>query len=142
MNDKQRNAVLEYLEDCASENIKDTVFTVQCHVGGLEDLEWFYMEEFDMFMDGKLPLQIAIEVCNAGDDFNPYDRYFHWDSMGNLVSSDTIEYDKYDLDDIIDGLESMNYRDLPRGIQEILDENADDEEDEDYEEDEEDDEEE
>lgn len=140
MNDKQRDAVLGYLEDCASEDIKDIVFTVQCHVGGLEDLEWFYMEEFDMFMDGELPLQIACVVYAADDDFNPYERYFHWDSMGNLVSSDTIEYDKYDLDDIIDGLDSMNYRDLPQTIQTILDENEDDEED--YEEDEEDDEEE
>ena len=142
MNDKQRDAVLEYLEDCGSEDIKDIVGTVQSYIGGLEDLEWFYMEEFDTFMEDKLPLQIAIEVNNAGGDFDPDDRYFHWNSMGNLVSSDTIEYDKYDLDDIIDGLDSMNYRDLPREIQEILDENEDDEEDEDYEEDEEDDEEE
>lgn len=130
MNERQRAAVMEYLEECSDSEIMGVVSTIVNYSGDCEYLEWFEMYMFNDLMQDRTPLQIAEEVASAGNDFDPDDSYFRWDSCGSLVSSNSIEYDKYDLEDIIDALDSMPYRYLPSDIQNILDDNEDEEDEE------------
>ena len=138
MNDKQREAVKEYLEDCNDNEMMEVVSAINSYSGGLEELEYFDMAMFDEFMDGKKPLEIAQEVSRAGDDFDPYEKYFRWDSCGNLISADSIEYDDYELDDIIDAIDDVPRRELPAKLRGILRDNDYYDEDEDEEDDDED----
>lgn len=135
MNEKQRGALWEYIEDCSDSDVMYLVSCIQGYNGSLEGLEWFDMCEFDTFFCDKTPLQIAQEVSEAGDAFNPDDKYFHWDSCGDLESADHIEYDKYNIEDIIDAIESIPQQHLPKDVVDILSEYEDEDDDEEDEDD-------
>lgn len=58
-----------------------------------------YMEEFDDYMEGFTPLDIALTIFNG--DFNPNDDYFTFNGYANLVSiheSDLQDYYIYVFD--------------------------------------------
>lgn len=130
--DKQVEAIRNYLEDCDTSELLSVIHTCRSINGFLEDMDWLEMCMFDELYQEKTPLQIAIDVSDAGNDFDPYDDYFRFDSCGNLESSDTIELDSYEINDVIDALDSLNYKDLPESIKDVLKEA---EEDDDYDDD-------
>lgn len=124
MNEKQREAILEYLNDCDDEEILNIVRDINSYNGDCDNLVWYDMEyEFDELCDGMKPWEVA-RACYYGD-FNPTHDYWHYDGYGNFESTDYFNYDESDKEDIIDAIEHIPYRYLPDEIQQILDDNED-----------------
>ena len=127
MNEKQREAILEYLNDCNDEEILSIVRDINGYNGECENLEWFDMEyEFDELCGGMKPWDIA-RACYYGD-FNPAHDYWPYDGYGNFESTDYLDYDESDKEDIIDAIEHIPYGYLSDDIQNILDENEENDE--------------
>lgn len=128
-NDKEIDALREFLEDCEDYEVLLVINTCRGLKGSLEDLNWMEMYMFDELYQENTPLQIAIDVSDAGNDFDPTDNYFRFDCCGNLESAVNIELSDYEITDIIDALDNLNYSDLPDCIKEVLREVEDNDDD-------------
>ena len=125
MNNKQYDAIMEYLDDLDDRDILSLVRDINGYDGSLESLEWFEMEyEFDDLLSGMSPWDIARAV--AYGDFAPGHDYWRWNAYGNLESTDWLDYDESDKDEIINAIDNLPYRYVPDEIRNILDENEDD----------------
>ena len=125
MNNKQYDAIMEYLDDLDDSDILSLVRDINGYDGSLESLEWFEMEyEFDELLSGMSPWDIARAV--AYGDFVPGHDYWRWNGYGNLESTDWLDYDESDKDEIINAIDNLPYRYIPDEIRNILDENEDD----------------
>ena len=70
---------------------------------------WMNMEDFDSFMEGKTPSDIARDLQSSGDDFNIDDEYFRFDGYGNPVSTNEICYrDDVNMNDFVNWLMDGN----------------------------------
>lgn len=122
MNEKQREAILDFLNDCNDEGILNIVRDINGYSGDYDNLVWYDMEyEFDELCDGMKPWEIA-RACYYGD-FNPTHDYWRYDGYGNFESTDYLDYDESDKEDIVNAIENIPYSYLPNDIQQILDDN-------------------
>lgn len=128
MNDKIKKAIREYLEEASSQTILDLVNEIYNHTGELSDLVWESMEDFNEYCQDMEPQKIA--NCIFYGDFRPNDDYFRFDSLGNFESCDYIELDNYDIDEIIETIETMPENCIPSDIKDIIEEAEEEEEEE------------
>lgn len=120
-----REKLREYLEDCSDQELLSVIRDVNSHNGACEDLLWYDMYLFDEFMDGKKPREIAELICSG--EFDIDEKYFRYDSCGDLESCDIIELDDYEISDIIDELLDMPLSQLSGEVKFLLMEGDDDE---------------
>lgn len=122
MNTKQIEAIKAYLnEDCNDEEIFGLVRDINSYDGSLECLAWEDIDSFDELHSHMKPWEIA-RACFFGD-FNPTHRYWKYDGYGNFESTDYLDFDETNIDEIIEAIDNISYSYLPSEIQEILDEN-------------------
>lgn len=124
LNDKTKNAIREFLEEADCQTIFDLVNEIYNCNGELSDLVWEDMENFNECCQDMEPHKIA--ACIFYGDFRPNDNYFRFDSLGNFESCDYIELDNYDIDEIIEAVETMPERYIPSDIKNIIEEEEED----------------
>ena len=133
MKENTFEAIHEFLNGADTETILSIIREINGYNGSLEDMEWYDMEEFDELLESRTPWEIA-RACYYGD-FCPMHGYFKWNSYGNLESTDFINLDDSDIQEILEAINSIPYQYLPSDIQFIIDEyengNDDEEEEED-----------
>lgn len=128
MNDKIKKAIREYLEEASSQTILDLVNEIYNHTGELSDLVWENMENFNEYCQDIEPHKIANWIFYG--DFRPNDDYFRFDSLGNFESCSVIELDNYDIDEIIEAIETIPENCIPSDIKDIIEEAEEEEEEE------------
>ena len=130
MKENTFETIHEFLNRANTETILSIIREINGYNGSLEDMKWYDMEEFDELLEGKTPWEIA-RACYYGS-FCPADGYFKWNGYGNLESTDFINLDDSDIQEILEAIDSIPYRYLPSDIQFIIDEceNRNDEEEE------------
>lgn len=127
MNEKQYEEVKNYLEELADSELLDVAFEISSYNGAFEDELWYSMEEFDDYLFGMKPWDIARAVTFG--DFNAAHGYFRFDVYGNLESTDYPEIDSnISVDDVMYEIDNIPYNYLPSEITDILDEYEDCEE--------------
>lgn len=120
LNDKVKKAIREYLKETDSNSLFSIINDIYNETGELESLVWNYMDEFDEMCSGMEPHKIA--NCIFYGDFRPNDNYFRFDNLGNFESCDYIELDNYDIDEIIEAVETMPEMSIPSDIKDIIEE--------------------
>ena len=126
LNNKTKNAIREFLEEADSQTIFDLVNEIHWCNGELSHLVWEDMESFDELCQGMEPYKIA--NCIFYGEFCPNNNYFRFDDLGNLESCDYIELDDYDIDEIIEAVETMPENYIPSDIKDIIEEEEEEEE--------------
>ena len=126
LNNKTKNAIREFLEEADSQTIFYLVNEIYWRNGELSHLVWEDMESFDELCQGMEPHKIA--NCIFYGEFCPNDNYFRFDDLGNLESCDYIELDNYDIDEIIEAVETMPENYIPSDIKDIIEEEEEEEE--------------
>lgn len=96
----KKQELLEALENLSSVEL---VPIVNEYAEAMRDYEShiYYMDDFNYIMEGKTPLEIAQELCDA--DFSPYCDYFTWGIYG--VKSADFVADLVYLEDVAEWLE-------------------------------------
>ena len=91
------------------------------------------MDLFNTVMGDRLPSKIAVMIADGFDNvtckrgFNPRRHYFFFDSCGNLVSTDTRNYDSFLTEKNLWGLAELAvwsqrfYKELSDGAKKIID---------------------
>ena len=125
MRNKLRGYLLDNMGECM-----ECIREVNAWNGSLEFIDFLYMEDFDMWLEGySSPTQIA-NMIHYGD-FNPNHDYFMFNAYGNLVS-----YDYYEMkeeiadyiDEVVDCIIEYGHKlDLPSDIEDILEEEEEEE---------------
>jgi len=117
-----RNKVIEWLKDNTDE-LRQLVSNINSYDDNLSELYFINMEDFDDYMEGKTPWDIARSIHFGS--FNPTDDYFKFNVYENLESFS--EYDiQNKMEDSIDKIADLciaspeNY-DLPDELQELID---------------------
>ena len=82
--EQKQRAIEEILNSLADHEIVDVNNAYQDCVNGDDYI--YSMDEFDEFMEGKTPCEIA-RIAIYGN-FNPCDMWFWFNGYGNVVSSD------------------------------------------------------
>ena len=110
----REEAIRNYIENLS----KGELVELMQHMNGYDNcfdyFTYYDMAEFDEFLDGYTPMEIA-RMIHFGE-FNPYDDYFRFDGYGNLESLDWQEIcaeAKDSKDDIIDHLVNYYSGDTP-----------------------------
>lgn len=124
LNDKTKNAIREFLEEADSQTIFDLVNEIYNCNGELSDLVWEDMENFNEYCQDMEPHKIA--RCIFYGEFCPNDNYFRFNGLGNFESCDYIELDNYDIEEIIEAVETMPERYIPSDIKNIIEEEEED----------------
>lgn len=116
-----RNKVIEWLNDNTDE-LRQVVSDINSYDGSLSELDFIDMQDFDEWMDGKSPWDIARSIHFGS--FNPTDDYFKFNAYANLESFS--EYDiEQEMKDSIEEIADLciaspeNY-DLPDELQELI----------------------
>lgn len=129
MNEKQYEAVKDYLEWRTNSELLDIAFEISSYNGAFDDELWYSMEEFDDYLSGMKPWDVARAVTFG--DFNAAHDYFRFNAYGNLESTDYPDLDSnITVDDIMEEIDSIPYNYLPSEITNILDEYEEEEEEE------------
>lgn len=112
--------IKSYLEELNGSEVLSIVREINSYNGALESLTWESMEDFDELCGNMKPWEVA-RACYFGD-FNPTHKFFRWNAYGNFESTDYLEFDSYDFDEIVETCSDMPYSYLPTEIQFIYDE--------------------
>ena len=100
----------------------EIVKEVNSYDGSLQHLDFLYMEDLDMYLDGLTPTDIANRIFFG--DFNPNHEYFRFDECENLESFDEWELNSYLFDNINEIIERIidlkDEIELPKEIENIL----------------------
>lgn len=129
MNEKQYDAVKNYLEELADSDLLDIAFEISSYNGAFDDELWYSMEEFDDYLGDMKPWDVARAVTFG--DFNAAHDYFRFNVYGNLESTDYPDLDSnITVDDVMEEIDSIPYNYLPSEITNILDEYEEEEEEE------------
>ena len=107
----REQAIKSYVEHLSKDDLVGLLQHMQAYDGCFEESIYHDMDEFDEFLDGYTPMEIA-QMIFFGGDFNPNDEYFRFDAYGNLESANwgDVAAEAEDLvDDILDHL--VNYYD-------------------------------
>lgn len=106
MMNARQEALLNAWYNDANDNEKGKVICdINDYSGAFDELMWYDMREFDELMYGKTPLEIA-DMLNNGD-FDTSDNFWHFDSYGNLESTDYPDWNDVDIDDIMNELDTI-----------------------------------
>ena len=100
----------------------EIVSQINSYDSSLQHLEFLYMEDLDMYLDGLTPTDIANRIFFG--DFNPNHEYFRFNGYENLESFDEWELNKElfdNIDEIIERIVDLkNEIELPKEIENIL----------------------
>jgi len=83
----REEAITTYVENLIGDDLAYLLQHINAYDGNFEDCVYYDMDEFDEFMYGHTPTEIA-QMIYFGDDFNPNDDYFRFNAYGNLESAD------------------------------------------------------
>ena len=83
---------MNYNEIYTVETLRNMVNEVNGWDGSLENLEYYYMEDFNFIMEGRTPEFIAHRVHFG--DFNPTHDYFRFDGYGNIETISNWELER------------------------------------------------
>ena len=100
----------------------EIVSQINSYDSSLQHLEFLYMEDLDMHLDGLTPTDIANKIFFG--DFNPNHEYFRFNGYENLESFDEWELNKElfdNIDEIIERIIDLKDEiELPEEIEDIL----------------------
>ena len=100
----------------------EIVSQINSYDSSLQHLEFLYMEDLDMYLDGLTPTDIANKIFFG--DFNPNHEYFKFNGYENLESFDEWELNKElfdNIDEIIERIIDLKDEiELPEEIENIL----------------------
>ena len=96
----REQAITTYVENLSKDELADLLQHMNWYDGCFEDCVYYYMEDFDGFLDDYTPLEIA-QMIFFGNGFNPNDDYFRFDAYGNLESAN--------WGDVVDVAEDLVY---------------------------------
>ena len=100
----------------------EIVSQINSYDGSLQHLDFLYMEDLDMYLDGLTPTDIANKIFFG--DFNPNHEYFKFNGYENLESFDEWELNKElfdNIDEIIERIIDLKDEiELPEEIENIL----------------------
>ena len=100
----------------------EVVSQINSYDSSLQHLEFLYMEDLDMYLDGLTPTDIANKIFFG--DFNPNHEYFRFNGYENLESFDEWELNKEllnNIDEIIERIIDLKDEiELPKEIENIL----------------------
>lgn len=82
----REQAIRNYVEHLIGDDLTYLLRDMNGYDGCFEDSIYYDMDEFDEFLDGYTPMEIA-QMMWFGE-FNPNDEYFHFNVYGNLESAD------------------------------------------------------
>jgi hypothetical protein len=100
--------ILDYLNDMDDSDF-NTLAEEYLEENSYFDDIYHSMDEFDSFMEGKTPSDIAITLACASSDFNINDEYFRFDGYGNPVSANEFCYrDDINMSDFVNWLMDGN----------------------------------
>lgn len=110
----REQAIRNYVEHLIGDDLAYLLQHMTSYDGSFEDCVYYDMDEFDEFMDGYTPMEIAQMIWFG--EFNPNDDYFHFSAYGNLESADwrtVVDVAEGLVDDIIDHLVNSYSGDTP-----------------------------
>ena len=100
----------------------EIVSQINSYDSSLQHLDFLYMEDLDMYLDGLTPTDIANKIFFG--DFNPNHKYFRFNGYENLESFDEWELNKELFDNINEIIERIidlkDEIELPEEIENIL----------------------
>lgn len=119
LNTKFEKELKEYLETRTSTEILDLVYAINGYNGELEDLLWFYWnkEFFDLYFSNA---EEAARAAYFGKIRHWQDTYIRFNVYGNLESTSYIDYDQYDIKEIIESLNRVPVQYLSENTQEFI----------------------
>ena len=136
----REQAIRNYVEHLLGDDLAVLLQHMNAYDGCFEESTYYDMDEFDEFLDGRTPLEIARMIFFG--NFNPNDDYFRFNGYGNLESANwgDVEAEAEGLvDDIIYHLVNSYSGDTPwPDLDYLVDADADAIFDDDFEEEEED----
>ena len=110
----REQAIRNYVEQLIGDDLAYLLQHMNGYDGCFEEATYYDMDEFDEFLSGSTPMEIA-QMIYFGD-FNPNDEYFRFNAYGNLESADWVDVVAVaeDLvDDIINHLVNYYNGDTP-----------------------------
>lgn len=130
----KEQAIKNYVQEMATNDLRSIAYCINSYNGRIDWLVWEDMEEFDEFLSGYTPTQIAQMIYYG--DFRICDEYFQFNGYGNLVSCNGYDWDKQlgeYTEDIVDALMQFDGDVSDDTLQNIIDSPDDAIFDEDYE---------
>lgn len=124
--------VAEYIGD-----LSDSEFFELAQIMEIDEvLDYYPMDELDMVLDGKTPLEI-LKLCKDLDidkDYFKFDGYGYLDGYSRSEVEQNVrdEYEDEVIADLVDGVNGNVFTNLPDDLKEILETDWDDDEDEAY----------
>ena len=111
----REQAITTYVENLNKGELVELRQHMNAYDGCFKEYTYYDMDDFDEFMDGYTPMEIA-RMIFFGGDFNPNHDFFRFNGYGNLESANwhDVEAEAEDLkDDIIDHLVNYYSGDTP-----------------------------
>lgn len=93
------DAIWKYINECDTDNLMRVITDINSYNGYFDYLEWYDMEDLDIYLEGETPTQI-VQRCQYGN-FDIDDKYFRFNVYGNLESCDDYGLER-ELDDARD----------------------------------------
>lgn len=124
--------VAEYIGD-----LSDSEFFELAQIMEIDEvLDYYPMDELDMVLDGKTPLEI-LKLCKDLDidkDYFKFDGYGYLDGYSRSEVGQNVrdEYEDEVIADLVDGVNGNVFTNLPDDLKEILETDWDDDDDEAY----------
>jgi hypothetical protein len=110
----REQAIKRYVEQLNGDDLAYLLPHMNGYDGCFEEARYYDMDEFDEFLSGHTPMEIA-QLIYFGD-FNPNNDYFRFDGYGNLESAewpDVVAVAEDLVDDIIYHLVNCYNGDTP-----------------------------
>ena len=124
----REQAITTYVENLSKDELVELLQHMHGYDGCFDDCVYYDMAEFDEFLDGYTPLEIA-QMIFFGGNFNPNHDFFCFNAYGNLESAHwhDVEAKAEDLkDDIIIHLVTCYSGDTPwAGLDYLVDSDDD-----------------
>lgn len=111
----REQAITTYVTSLNGDDLTYLLQHMNSYDGCFDDCVYYDMDEFDEFLSGTAPMEIA-QMSFYGGEFNPNDEYFHFNAYGNLESAnwhDVVAEAEDLVDDIIYHLVNCYSGDTP-----------------------------
>lgn len=111
----REQAITTYVTSLNGDDLTYLLQHMNSYDGCFDDCVYYDMDEFDEFLSGTAPMEIA-QMIFYGGEFNPNDEYFHFNAYGNLESAnwhDVVAEAEDLVDDIIYHLVNCYSGDTP-----------------------------
>lgn len=129
----KENRINEWFDNAHTWELMGLIQDIHSWNGAFEYLSWEDMASFDDYFSGVSPLKIA-EIISYSKNFNAFDDYFGFDSLGNLESGDESDVDNCIRDNKEEIIDTLLSGDIPTSqigdiwLRDILEEDDEDEE--------------